>query len=127
MKSTKLPKRLAFFFYAPEFFATHDEHLAKDWKPNDQVMEDFSFFAKRRGIEFTPADFERDRSWIQDRLREELFITAFSREESDRVGFQNDPEVRKGMESLPSSKALLNKAHEIIAHQGRKGAVAQVR
>jgi carboxyl-terminal processing protease len=130
-KATKLEAqlsgRLAFFFYAPEFFATHDEHLAKDWKPNDQVMEDFSFFAKRRGIEFTAADFERDRSWIQDRLREELFITAFSREESDKVGFQNDPEVRKGMESLPSSKALLDKAREIIARQGRKSAVAQVR
>jgi carboxyl-terminal processing protease len=130
-KATKLEAqlsgRLAFFFYAPEFFATHDEHLAKDWKPTDQVMEDFSFFAKRRGIEYTSADWDHDRSWIMDRLREELFITAFSREESDRVGFQNDPEVRKAMDSLPSSKALLDKAREIIAHQGRKGAVAQVR
>ena len=123
----QLSSRLAFFFYAPEFFATHDEHLSKDWKPDDQVIEDFRFFAGRRGIEFTPEEFERDHAWIQDRLREELFITAFSREESDRVGFQNDPEVRKAMESLPSSKALLDKAHEIIAHQGRKSAVAQAR
>jgi carboxyl-terminal processing protease len=125
----QLANRLAFFFYAPEFFATHDEHLEKEWKPNDQVMEDFRFFIKRRGVDFTPEDFERDRSWIQDRLREELFITAFSREESDRVGFQNDPEVLKALGSLPSSKALLDKAHEVIAHQGRgrKGAVAQVR
>jgi carboxyl-terminal processing protease len=123
----QLSGRLAFFFYSPEFFATHDEHLAKDWKPNDQVMEDFRFFATRRGIEFTPEDFERDRSWIQDRLREELFTTAFSREESDRLGFQNDPEVRKALDSLPSSKALLDKAHEVVARQGRKGAVAQAR
>ena len=126
---SQLENRLAFFFYAPEFFATHDEHLTKDWKPNDQVMEDFSFFIKRRGIEFTSEDFVRDRSWIQDRLRVELFTTAFSREESDRLGFQTDPEVRKALESLPSSKALLDKAREVIAHQGRgrKGAVAQVR
>src|SRR5271155_1850635 len=34
----QLEGRLVFFFYSPEFFATHDEHLAKDWKPNDQVM-----------------------------------------------------------------------------------------
>jgi hypothetical protein len=90
-------------------------------------MEDFSFFIKRRGIEFTPEDFERDRSWIQNRLRVELFTTAFSREESDRLGFQTDPEVRKALDSLPSSKALLDKAHEVIARQGRKGAVAQAR
>src|SRR5580704_7558834 len=123
----QLENRMAFFFYAPEFFATHDEHLAKDWKPNDQVMEDFSFFIKRRGIEFTSEDFERDRPWIQNRLRVELFTTAFSREESDRLSFQTDPEVRKALDSLPSSKALLDKAHEVIAHQGRKGAVAQAR
>jgi carboxyl-terminal processing protease len=123
----QLSDKLAFFFYAPEFFATHDEHLSKDWKPTDQVMEDFRFFAKRRGIEFTPEEFDRDRSWVQERLREELFITAFSREESDRLTFLNDPEVRKAMDSLPSSKALLDKAHEIIAHQGRKTAVAQAR
>jgi hypothetical protein len=35
--------------------------------------------------------------------------------------------VRKALDSLPSSKALLDKAHEVIAHQGRKGAVAQAR
>ena len=123
----QLTGRLVFFFYAPEFFATHDEHLIKDWKPTDQVMEDFRFFATRRGLHFTPEEYEHDRPWIEDRLREELFVTAFSREESDRLGFQNDPEVRKAMDSLPSSKALLDKAHEIIAHQGRKGALAEAR
>ena len=103
----------------------------KDWKPTDQVMEDFSFFMKRRGIEFTAEDFARDRSWIENRLRVELFTTGGfqPREESDRLGFQTDPEVRKALDSLPSSKAMLDKAHEVIAHQGRgrKGAVAEAR
>lgn len=123
----ELSGRMTFFFYAREFFATHDEQLSKDWKPSNDVLEDFSFFAKRRGIEFTPEQFDRDRSWIEDRIREELFVTAFSREESDRFTFQNDPEVHKAMDSLPLSKALLDKAHEIIARQGRKTAVAQAR
>ncbi len=114
---------LTFFFYAPEFFATHDEHLSKDWKPNDQVMEDFRFFMTRRHIEFTPAEYEQDRAWIEDRLREQLFITAFSREESDRLTFQNDPEVKKALDSLPASKALLDKAREIVARQSRKSVV----
>jgi len=115
-----LSGRLTFFFFAPEFFASHDVHLSKDWRPDDQLVESFRAFATARGVEFTPAEFERDRSWIRDRLREELFITAFSKEASDRLAYQNDPEVVKGVDSLPSSKALLEKARQIIARQPKK-------
>jgi carboxyl-terminal processing protease len=121
----QLAGRLTYFFYAPEFFAVHNAKLAKDWMPDDNVMEDFQNFATRRGIQFTAADFERDRPWIREHLREELYITAFSKEESDRVGFQNDPEVLKAVESLPASKALLEKAHAIIARQGKKSLADQ--
>jgi hypothetical protein len=120
----QLDGRIVFFFYAPEFFAVHNAKLGKDWQPDDNVMEDFRNFAIRRGVEFTAADYERDRAWIRERLREELFITAFSKEESDKVAFQNDPEVLKAIESLPASKALLDKAHDVIARQAKKPQVS---
>jgi len=121
----QLSGRLAFFFYAPEFFTSHDIHLKKEWRPDDQVLESFRAFTTARGIDFTPSEFERDRSWILDRLREELFITAFSKEESDRVAYQNDPEVLKAIESLPASKALIEKARQIIARQPKKPAASE--
>ena len=120
-----LSARLTFFFFAPEYFSSHDLHLRKDWRPDDQVLESFRAFASARGIDFTPAEFERDRSWIGDRLREELFITAFSKEESDRVAYQNEPEVLKAVESLPASKALIEKARQIIARQPKKTAASE--
>jgi carboxyl-terminal processing protease len=120
--------RSPFFYYAPVYFSTHDTHLAKDWRPDDQVVDSFRAFLNKRGYEFTAAEFDRDRAWIAERLREELFITAFSKEESERTGLQNDPEIQKAIESLPSSKALLDKAHEVIARQGtKKPAVAEAR
>jgi carboxyl-terminal processing protease len=118
-----LSARLVFFFFAPEFFASRDARLGKDWRPDDMVLESFRAFASSRGIEFTPAEFERDRSWIRDRLREELFITAFSKEESDRTAYQNEPEILKAVDALPSSKALIEKARQIIARQPKKTAV----
>ncbi len=121
----QLEGRLTFFFYGPEFFAVHNPKLSKDWLPDDNTMEDFRNFAFRRGIPFTTADFERDRTWIRERLREELFITALSKEESDRVVFQNDPEVLKAIESLPASKALLDKARDVVARQAKKSAAEQ--
>lgn len=116
---SQLEARLVYFFYAPEFFAVHNpKQFTKEWLPDENTMEDFRNFAKRRGAEFTAADFEQDRSFIRERLREELFITAFSKEDSDRVSFQNDPEVLKAVDALPASKALLEKAHAVLAQKG---------
>lgn len=112
--------RLAFFYFAPEYFSSHSTQLAKDWMPSPEIMDNFRAFITKRGITFTPEEFEHDRTWIQDHLRFELFITAFSKEESDRVTLENDPEVRKAVDSLPSSKALLEKARQIIARQSKK-------
>ena len=107
---------LVFFFYAPQFFAGRTgAPLTKDWTPDPQVLGDFRAFAAKRGLPFLKADFDRDQSWIRERLREELFVTAFSKEESDRLGFQNDPEVAKGIGSLPASKAMLNRAHDVVS------------
>ena len=110
----QLSEELVFFFYAPQYFAAHTAPMTKEWTPDDAALADFRAFAIKRGVVFTAADFERDRAWIRDRLREELFITAFSKEDSDRLAFQNDPEVLKGLSSLPASKTMLDRAHEII-------------
>lgn len=110
---SQLLDSMTFFFYAPQYFATHTSPLTKDWAPDDAALADFSAFAAKRGVVFTAADFDHDRAWIRDRLREELFITAFSKEDSDRLTFQTDPEVLKGMASLPASKAMLDHAREI--------------
>ena len=86
----------------------------KEWAPDDAALEDFRAFAVKRGVSLTPTEFDHDRAWIRDRLREELYITAFSKEDSDRLAFQNDPEVLKGLSSLPASKTMLDRAHEIV-------------
>jgi len=119
----QLTGNMVFFFYSPEFFATHAAPLAKDWQADDEVLASFRDFATKRGVVFTPSDFQRDSGWIRDRLREELFITAFNKEESDRLVFQNDPEVARGIGSLPASKAMLDRAHELSGGAKRVAAV----
>ena len=115
----ELSGRLVFFYFVPRYLSRQDGKLARDWQPDAQVWKDFRSFATERGAHITDAEFKRDQSWIQNRLREEMFITAFSKEEADRVALDVDPEVVKALESLSSSKALLQKA--MVARQGRTG------
>ncbi|MGI8742652.1 MAG: S41 family peptidase [Bryobacteraceae bacterium] len=107
--------RQVYFFYVPQYFATHTAKPSRDWKPESDVLDDFRAFALRRGVQFTPAEFQRDLPWIREKLREEVFITALSKEDADRIALDSDPEVLKALDSLSSSKALLQKA--MIARQ----------
>jgi carboxyl-terminal processing protease len=132
-KLTRLEAQLAgggvstFFFYAPQFFATHPGlHLTKEWKPDNETVDSYRAFVTKQGIQFSAEDFDRDRPWIEDRIREELFITAFSKDVSEQVMLRADPEVHKAMDSLGSSKALLDRAHETLASK-KSAALSEAR
>jgi carboxyl-terminal processing protease len=116
---TELLSKLTFFFFAPEYFSNHSTSLTKEWVPGPEVVDSFRAFLAKRDIKFTPEEFERERTWIRDHLRYELLVTALSKEDSDRVVLENDPEVLKAVDSLPSAKALVLKA-QIVAKQSKK-------
>ena len=112
--------RLAFYYFVPEYLATHAAPPSKDWKPGPEVVAEFRKFALKRGTKIEDADFARDQEWIAEHLREEIFTTAFSKEESERVAFDSDVELTKGIEALPQSKALIEKAKSVVARQRRE-------
>ncbi len=116
----ELEGRLAFFYYVPEYFAKHKETLTRQWVPGPDIMEEFHQFAVKRGQTIDPAEFEKDKVWLQERLREEILTTAFSYEDADKLELENDPEVAKGVEALPQSKALIDKAKSVIASRTGK-------
>jgi carboxyl-terminal processing protease len=125
-KLTKLEGQLigslSFFFYTSDYFGQHTAPIAKDWTPAPEVIDEFRGFAAKRGVKIADADFQRDRDWIAERLREEFYITAFSKDDSERLAMDNDPEIRKGVDALPQSKALLDKAKEVLANRQALGA-----
>jgi carboxyl-terminal processing protease len=107
--------RLVFFYYTPEFLATHAAPASKDWVPGPEVMDEFKKYAIGRKTKVEAADWDRDRKWIQEQVRESIFTTVFSKEEADRVGLDFDPDIQKGIASLPQSKLLLDKVKSVLA------------
>ena len=63
---------------------------------------------------------------MKDQLKREMYITAFSYEESQRVAIEQDPAVVKGIEALPKAKALLDSAKKQMVQRmnGQEQAVA---
>ncbi len=114
---SQLLNSLSFFFYSAEFLGSNPAPQGKEWKPTPEVMDAFKTFASNRGVHIEAADWQHDQEWISEHLREEIFITAFSKDDADRLALDNDPELRRAIASLPQSKALMDKAKEVLARR----------
>ncbi|MGD0617680.1 MAG: S41 family peptidase [Bryobacteraceae bacterium] len=109
---------LTMFFFATEYFGSHPASLDRHWKPNGELLADFRAFAAKRGFTATDSGYHADLDWIRERLREEMFVTAFSKEESEQVALENDPEIARALSAIPASRALLDKARQTMARKG---------
>ncbi len=102
-----------FFNFTSYYFSNHPTKLPQGWAPDEAVLNDLHDYLMKSGIKFSEADWTRDHSWMRDQLRAQMYVTAFSFEDSQRVGVQQDPEVQKAIEAMPKASALLvqSKAH----------------
>jgi carboxyl-terminal processing protease len=103
----RLSGRLAFFHFANLYFGLRSPRLPEGWKPDAELMKRFQSFLIERGIPFSDAEFEHDRGWVDQQIREEMYTRAFDRRHAERVAVEEDPEVRKAVASLPTAQALL--------------------
>ena len=111
-------RKNTFFNYAPKFFAERGTaKLPQDWTPDSASMETFHKYALKEKVEFTEADWTDNFDWLKQELRQEVYITAFGKEASDRVGVENDPTVQKGIEAMPKAKALLESAKKMLVQR----------
>jgi hypothetical protein len=109
---------LALFFFAAEYFGSHSMKLERGWKPDEAMVDEFRAYAAKRGYAASDEEFRTDRDWVREHLREEMFVTAFSKEESEKVALENDPEIGRALSAIPASRALLDHAGKVMARKG---------
>ena len=81
------------------------------------MVADFHDFLKQSKIEFTDADFAKDREWIREQLRREMYVTAFGVDQSRKVAIEQDPEIKEAVGALPKAKALLDAARKLMVER----------
>jgi carboxyl-terminal processing protease len=114
----ELTRKSAFFNYTRTYFSKHDTNsLPKNWMPDDAALVEFHDYLVKQAYKFTEAEFTQDRDWMKRGLAVDMYITAFNKDESDRVLAQTDPEVERAVESMPKARALLETAKKIIVQR----------
>ncbi len=100
-------RRNGFFDFSAHYFSTHDTKLAKNWTPDEAMLEQLHDYLMKQGVTFTEADWTRDHDWLRNELQQEMDVTAFSYEESQKVAVEEDPEVQKAIAAMPQASHLL--------------------
>ena len=114
---TDLLRKFAFFNFSAKYFGGRDSKLPKGWEPDQNVLNDFHKYLLSQNVPFTEAEWAENHTWIAQQLKREMYATAFSFEDSQKVAVEVDPMVAKAIDAMPEAKALLDKSKKLIVQR----------
>ena len=82
-------------------------HLPQGWSPDAAVLNRFRDYMRQQGVIFTDEEFAANRPWVEEGLKKEMYSRAFDKRAADHLGWSDDPEVQRAVDSLPRAHALL--------------------
>ncbi|MGD0669789.1 MAG: hypothetical protein ABSB23_19695, partial [Bryobacteraceae bacterium] len=66
-------------------------------------------------------DFDANKDWLKEQIRWELYFRAFDQNTADRARWEDDPEVKKAVESMPQAQSLMQQVERVLAQRGARG------
>jgi carboxyl-terminal processing protease len=114
----EVARKGALFNFSTKYFGGRaDAKLPKGWEPDEALVNDFHEFLLKNKADFTEAEFTENHQWVKDQLKREMYVTAFSYEDSQRVAIEQDPAVLKAVDSMPKAKGLLDNAKKMLVQR----------
>jgi carboxyl-terminal processing protease len=111
----------AFFHFGNAYFGGNKPVLPTGWQPDANTLDRFKAFLKSANITFTDDEFDANREWLTNQIKYELYFRAFDKKTADRAAWSNDPEIKKGIESIPHAQSLLMQVQRVLAMRGARG------
>jgi carboxyl-terminal processing protease len=109
---------LVMYHYGNVFFSGQKPALPTGWQPTDADMAKFEAWLKTQpAVPFTDDEFQANKDFIRGELRYELYFRAFDKQTADRAMWLDDPEIKKGIESLPKAQALVQQVQKVMAQR----------
>ena len=84
--------------FATDFIQRHKITEAFDVTP--AVLGEFQVYAAEHSIQPPVAEWVREREWVQNRLKQEIFNQALGVAKGDEVEAQRDPAIRAALSAL---------------------------
>jgi len=103
----------AFTSFATQYLSAHSP-LPKPFNITPDIIDDFKVYASARRIQPSLAEWTEEKSWVSNRLREELLTQAYGVDKGDEVAAEQDPQTQAALNAI-TGKGLLAQAHAVTA------------
>ncbi|MGA2095043.1 MAG: S41 family peptidase [Candidatus Acidiferrum sp.] len=91
--------------------------ITKDFEASDALIADFRKFLASHNIHYTEPEFAENLDWVKRKIKQEVFVSAFSQQEGFKVQLGTDPQLQKAIEAVPQARALYENARKITAER----------
>jgi carboxyl-terminal processing protease len=101
------------YHFASKYFGPNKPALPVDWQPDDQLMSRFKDYLQSSDFPMTEAEFQHDKQWLREQIRDEFYLRAFDKKTSDRSQIMDDPELAKAVDAMPLADKLHAEADKL--------------
>jgi carboxyl-terminal processing protease len=91
--------------------------ITHEFAVDEEVMHQFRNHLTKRNVRFSEAEIAENLDWIKRKIKQEVFMSTFGMQEGFKVLLEADPQVQKGVESMPQARALYQNARKIVAQR----------
>jgi carboxyl-terminal processing protease len=109
------------YHFANQYFAGKKPSVPEGWQPGADTLEQFRTYLKTEKFTFTDEEFDASKDFLKRWIRWEFYFRSFDKETADRANWKDDPEVQKGVQSLPKAASLLLQVQRVLADRGVRG------
>jgi len=111
-----IARKYAFFNFSKRYLAENTT-IDRDFQATQEVLDRFQLFLIEEKIEIDQKDFEANLDYIKHKIKAELTLTIFGRNEAYKLQAMVDPHIQKAVELLPQAAALLEISKQMMAEQ----------
>ena len=106
-----------FFEFGKYYLGVH-KTIARDFVPDDRVIEEFRDFLAKKNLKLPDKDAQANSGFIKDHIRDVLIDMIYGEHEARPLSVASDYVVQRAIDSLPQAAALVNRAKKYVASHG---------
>src|SRR5437899_7786675 len=91
--------------------------ITKEFEADENVMRMFREYLSKHNVRYTEPEMAENLDRMKRKIKQEVFMSAFSQQEGFKVLLEADPQVQKAVEVIPQARALYQNARKIIAQR----------
>ncbi len=91
--------------FATQYLSAHSP-LPHSFEITPELLDDFKVFLYAHNIQPSVAEWGQERSWISNRLKEDIVTQALGVDKGDEIGAQHDPQTQAALRAMQDDTLL---------------------